>query len=252
LSERPRSGIPPQPFVIGGRRPVLEAVRAGRARRVVAAFGAKENESLRALTDEATRQGVRIERVDREAIDILGLHNHQGVAAFVSPLPEIDERALASMELSDDAVAVFLDGITDPQNYGACARSAEAAGAAVMVVRKKRAAPLTPAAVKASAGALLHLPVARVANLTQALGRLKERGFFVVGLDERASTGIDSDPPPRPVVMVVGSEGFGLSRLVAESCDLLVSIPMGGKTGSLNASAALAVGLFGYLLRPPG
>jgi len=121
-----------------------------------------------------------------------------------------------------------------------------------MVVRKKRAAPLTPAAVKASAGALLHLPVARVANLTQALGRLKERGFFVVGLDERASTGIDSDPPPRPVVMVVGSEGFGLSRLVAESCDLLVSIPMGGKTGSLNASAALAVGLFGYLLRPPG
>jgi 23S rRNA (guanosine2251-2'-O)-methyltransferase len=245
-------GIAPQPFVIGGRRPVLEAVRAGRARRVLAAFGSQESESLRALTDEATRQGVRIERVDREAIDILGLYNHQGVAAFVLPLPEIDERSLASMEFSDDAIAVVLDGITDPQNYGACARSAEAAGATVMVVRKKRAAPLTPAAVKASAGALLHLPVARVANLTQALGRLKERGFFVVGLDEGAAAGIHSDPPPRPAALVLGSEGFGLSRLVAEACDLLVSIPMGGKTGSLNASAALAVGLFGYLLRPAG
>lgn len=231
---------------------MLEAIRARRARRVMAAFGAQETEGLRALIDEAARAGVPLERVKREAVEVLGLHNHQGVAAYVSIPPELDEQGLASRSFSEDAIAVVLDGVTDPQNFGACARSAEAAGAAVLVVRRKRAAPLTPAAVKASAGALLHLPVARVANLTQAVGRLKEKGFTVVGLDEDATEGIDAVPPPRPIALVVGSEGSGLSRLVKESCDLLVSIPMAGKTASLNASAALAVALFAYARRAPG
>jgi 23S rRNA (guanosine2251-2'-O)-methyltransferase len=155
------------------------------------------------------------------------------------------------MVFDPQALVVVLDGITDPQNFGASARTAEAAGASLLVARKRRAAPLTAAAVRASAGALLHLPVARVANLTRAVERLKDRGFSVVGLDHRASTSIhDEEPPPRPLALVVGAEGEGISRLVRESCDFLVSIPMAGRTGSLNAAAALAVGLFGYAVRP--
>jgi 23S rRNA (guanosine2251-2'-O)-methyltransferase len=105
--------------------------------------------------------------------------------------------------------------------------------------------------VRASAGALLHLPVARVTNLSKAVDHLKERGFFVVGLDHRAEVSIHQAPVPhRPLALVVGAEDTGVSRLVRERCDQLVSIPMPGRTGSLNASAALAVALFGYALRP--
>jgi len=121
----------------------------------------------------------------------------------------------------------------------------------MLITRTRRAAPVSPAAIRASAGALLHLPHARVANLPRAIERLKERGFLVVGLDERAPRSIhEAPPPPRPLLLVVGSEGAGMSRLVREACDELVSIPMAGKVGSLNAAAALAVALFGFALRP--
>jgi 23S rRNA (guanosine2251-2'-O)-methyltransferase len=121
----------------------------------------------------------------------------------------------------------------------------------VLVARRRRAAPLSSAAIRASAGALLHLPTARVTNLQRAIEQLKDRGFTVIGLDQRADTTIHDAPPERPLAVVVGSEGIGLSRLVRESCDVLVSIPMPGRTASLNAAAALAVALFGYILRPP-
>jgi 23S rRNA (guanosine2251-2'-O)-methyltransferase len=204
------------------------------------------------LLTEADRAGVPVEWIARDRIDALGLADHQGVAAMVSLPPELDERDLRSRSFEPNAVVVVLDGITDPQNLGACARSAEAAGASVLVVRKRRAAPSTTTAVRASAGALLHLPVARVANLTRVLEHLGERGFFLVGLDHRAGVDVyEAAPPPRPVAVVVGAEGGGISRLVRESCDQLVAIPMIGRTASLNASAALAVALFAYVLRPP-
>jgi 23S rRNA (guanosine2251-2'-O)-methyltransferase len=230
----------------------MEAVRSGRALRVLAARGARETEGLRALIQEAARAGTPIEQVEAREIDRLGLTDHQGVAAIVDPPQELDDRALANTAFPPASMAVALDGVTDPQNLGACARSAEAAGASVLIVRRKRAAPLTSSAVRASAGALLHLPMARVTNLVRTLEQLKDRGFTVVGLDHRAPRSIHGDrSPERPLVLVVGSEGAGLSRLVSETCDLLVSIPMPGRTGSLNASAALAVALFGYVLRPP-
>jgi 23S rRNA (guanosine2251-2'-O)-methyltransferase len=164
---------------------------------------------------------------------------------------ELDERSVGGMTFAPDALVVVLDGITDPQNLGACARSAEAAGAVLLITRKRRAAPLTPAAVRASAGALLHLTVARVANIPRTLERLRDAGVFVAGLDHRAEVDIHRAPtPPRPLALVVGAEDVGLSRLVRETCDALVSIPMRGRTASLNASAALSVGLFAYALRP--
>jgi 23S rRNA (guanosine2251-2'-O)-methyltransferase len=230
---------------------VTEAVRAGRATRVWVARGTHRTEGLRSLLSEARRAGLAVEVVEGAEIDRLGLGQHQGVAARVLPPPELDERDLSQIGFDPDALVVVLDGVTDPQNLGACARAAEAAGARLLVARKRRAAPTTPAAVRASAGALLHLPVARVANVPRALERLRDRGFLVVGLDDRATRTIyEGPPPPRPLALVVGAEDVGLSRLVREACDQLVAIPMVGRTASLNAAAALAVGLFGFALRP--
>jgi 23S rRNA (guanosine2251-2'-O)-methyltransferase len=228
-------------------------VRSGSARRLLVAEGSRDTQGLRELRAAAADAGIDLELVPRARLDALGVHNHQGVIALVRARPggEMDERSLGEFPFASDAVVVVLDGVSDPQNLGAAARAAEAAGAAVLVTRQHRAAPPTAAAVRASAGALLHLPVARVANITRAIERLQGRGFHVVGLDQDAPAGIhDGAPPPRPVALVTGAEGAGLSRLVREACDELVSIPLAGHTGSLNAAAALAVGLFGYVLRP--
>jgi 23S rRNA (guanosine2251-2'-O)-methyltransferase len=241
----------PGSFAVGGRRPAAEAVRAGQALEILVSLGSKETQGLRELLSEARRAGVPVRRVD--PVELERLHvgpNHQGVAAVLRPPSELDERHLLDREFAPDAVVVVLDGITDPQNFGACARAAEAAGADVLVTRERRAAPLTPAAVKASAGALLHLPVARVTNLTRTLRALQDRGFTVAGLDPAGSNLWATSPPERPVALVVGAEGTGMSRLVRQSCDLLLAIPMAGRTASLNAAAALAVGLFAFVLRP--
>jgi 23S rRNA (guanosine2251-2'-O)-methyltransferase len=237
-------------FAIGGRRTVTEAIRAGRVVRLLVARNASSTAGLRAALEGAELAGMPVERVDLDELAELGVQNHQGLVALVR-LPEaMGERGLAAMEFPPNAIAVVLDGIEDPQNFGACARSAEAAGASVLITRERRSAPLSPAAVRASAGALLHLPVASVVNLRRAIENLKDRRFTVVGLDQGAEASIhDGLPPDRPLALVVGAEGEGISRLVRESCDLLVSIPLAGRTGSLNASAALAVGLFGYAVR---
>lgn len=236
---------------MGGRRPVSEAIRSGRATRVMIARGSQRNEGLRSVLGQAEAVGLVVEWVEPRAIESMGLQHHQGVAAVVNPPPELDERAMASWAFEPNAVVVVLDGIVDPQNFGACARSAEAAGASMLITRKRRAAPMSAGAVKASAGALLHLPVARMTNIARALEELKERGFYVVGLDHRAPSNIhEAEPPPRPLALVVGAEDVGLSRLVRETCDELMAISMAGNTTSLNASAALAVALFGYALRP--
>ena len=227
----------------------MEAVRAGRVVRVLVARGATENESLRTLLDEAERAQVPVGWVDRAVVAKLGPWDHQGVAALVTLPPRLSERDVAERSFSSSAVVVILDGITDPQNLGACARSAEAAGAALLMVRKDRAAPVTPAAIRASAGALFHIPVASVTNLVRSMDGLKARGFTMVGLDQDGQPLTRVSPAARPLALVVGSEEKGLSRLVREHCDDLVSIPMVGRTESLNASAALAVGLFGYAVR---
>ena len=177
------------------------------------------------------------------------------MAARVVPPRPLSDHNLRRLSFDPDAIVVVLDGVTDPQNLGAAARTAEAAGVDLLVTRERRAAPVTAAAVRASAGALLHLPLARVVNLSRTLRWLAaQAGFTVVGLDERAgATILDEPSPPGRVALVVGSEGAGMSRLVRESCDRLVGLPMRGHVSSLNASAALAAALYGYVLpsRPP-
>jgi 23S rRNA (guanosine2251-2'-O)-methyltransferase len=218
---------------------------------VLIAGGSRETEGLRSVIEAARRAGLDPERVTADEIERFGILDHQGVVAIVAPPQELDDRAFAAARFEADAIVVVLDGVLDPQNFGASARSAEAAGVTMLVTRKHRAAPLSAGAVRASAGALLHVPVARVTNISRALDQLKDKGFFVVGLDQEADKGIHDAPvPPRPVAVVVGGEEAGMTRLVREACDEVVSIPMAGRMASLNASAALAVGLFGYVLRP--
>jgi 23S rRNA (guanosine2251-2'-O)-methyltransferase len=236
-----------------GKRAVLEAVRAGDATEVLLSRGARESTAMRDVVEAAREQGVRTREVDRDELDGLA-RDHRGVVARVRPAPApIGERGLSEIPWSEDAVVVVLDGVEDPQNLGAAARSAEAAGAAMLITRTHRSAPPTPAAMRASAGALAHLPQARVANLTRAIERLRDRGFTVVGLDEHAEGSVYDEPcPPGRVGIVVGSEGTGISRLVREHCDLLVSLPMRGKVGSLNAAASLAAVLYAYVIPSRG
>lgn len=243
----------PRARVVAGRRAVTEAIRSGAVVEVLLAHGSRESQGLRVVREAAATAGISIRRADRAALDRLA-QDHQGVVARVQPArPILGERDLARHGFEDDDVVVVLDGITDPQNLGACARSAEAAGVAMLITRTRRAADVTPAAVRASAGALLHLPHARVANLARALERLRDKDFFVIGLDDRAEGTVYDEPCPRGrVTIVVGSEGAGMSRLVRERCDALVRLPMTGRVGSLNASASLAAALWSYVVPSRG
>jgi 23S rRNA (guanosine2251-2'-O)-methyltransferase len=207
------------------------------------------NVSLQWRINAACREaGLPVREVDRSELDGLAA-DHRGVVAKVSVPSELGERDLASFPFSDEAVVVVLDGIEDPQNLGAAARVADGAGAAMLVTRVRRAAAVTPSAVRTSAGALITLPHARVANITRAIERLKDNGFTVVGLDDAARVGIFDEPcPAGRIAVVVGAEGTGMGRLVREACDLTVSLPMRGQVASLNAATALAAFLYAYVL----
>lgn len=206
--------------VIYGRRPVAEAQR-GR-RRVHRVW---TSDDLPA--PELTR--------------LAGSPDHQGVVAEVDPYPYADARGLLDRS---DALVVALDQVQDPRNLGAVCRSAEAAGAAGVVIPSRRSAAVTAVAAKASAGAVEHLPVARVSNLSDWLGAAKQAGAWIYGAESGAPTSYASADLTGKVVLVLGSEGGGLRRRVAGSCDLLVSIPLRGTVDSLNVSAAAAVLMF--------
>jgi 23S rRNA (guanosine2251-2'-O)-methyltransferase len=227
---------------------VTEAIRAGLVREVRVAPRARSTPGLRDLLSASDRAGVPVVESRRDELDRLA-PDHQGVAARVAPPNPLGDADLAAYPFGGRDVVVILDGITDPHNLGAAARVAEAAGVAMLVTRERRAAGLTPAAVRASAGALLHLPTARVTNLRRSIDSLQRSGFTVVGLDGSADASVMDRPcPDGPVALVVGSEGEGLSRLVREGCDLLVALPMRGRVDSLNASTALAAALYAYVL----
>ncbi len=214
------------------------------------ADNAKATQGMREVLNAAREAGVSVRGVSRGKLDGIA-QDHQGVVAHLATATSrtLTERELSAFAFPEQAIVVVLDGITDPQNLGASARSAEGAGAAMLITRTKRAADATPAAIRASAGALLHLQQARVANIPRAIERLKDAGFFVVGLAGEADRSIYDEPcPSGRVAVVIGSEGEGISRLVREHCDSLVAIPLLGRVHSLNASASLAAALFAYVL----
>lgn len=197
--------------------------------------------SLKAILGAARDHGVPVERVVRAALDRLAIGTpHQGVAALpaasaYAPEGSVLARALAS---ADPPFILVVDGVEDPRNLGSLLRTAEAAGAHGAVVPERRAAGLTTVAVKASAGAVAHLPVERVTNVARYLTALKEAGVWIVAADPEAGRDVYDIDLSGPVAVVIGGEGHGLHRLVKERCDYTVRLPMRGEVQSLNASVA--------------
>jgi 23S rRNA (guanosine2251-2'-O)-methyltransferase len=210
-------------MIVYGRNPVREAQRGRR---------------------EVLRVWEREQVGDEELTRLAGTPDHQGICAEVEPYTYADAGGLLAAE---DALVVALDEVQDPQNLGAVARVAESAGAAGLVIPERRAAEVTPAVCKASAGAVEHLAVARVRNLADWLGEAKEAGAWVYGADAEAQTGYSEPDYGGRVVLVLGSEGRGLRPRVAGACDLLIALPRRGQVDSLNVSTAAAALVYGIL-----
>ncbi len=230
--------------LIEGRNAVLETLRAGRSvDKVFLAEGVRGADILA----EAKKRGVPVVACDRRKLDHMSCTgNHQGVIAQAAAQDYVTlEEILDSAEKRGELPFVIMcDGIEDPHNLGAIIRSAEAAGVHGVVVPKRRAAGLTAVTARASAGALAYMRVHKAANLASTLDLLKERGLWVFGAEAGGNVSLYNAPFDRPAVIVIGSEGQGLSRLVRDKCDYVVGIPMRGKINSLNASNAAAVMLF--------
>ncbi len=244
----PKAGTPHSAFrtphsIIVGPHAVGEALRAGRAIEevhVLEGGGGRWDE----IVELCRRAGIPVRREPRQALDRLsGGATHQGIVA-VGGAHAYEELESILARLDGPGLLVALDGVEDPRNLGAIIRSAQAAGADAVIVPERRAAGLTPAVAKAAAGALEHLPVARVTNLVRTLERLKEQGYWVVGLDERAGKNFRELDYRGKCTLVLGGEGAGLRHLVRQKCDFLASIPTRGPITSLNVSVAAAIVLF--------
>ncbi len=251
-SGRQRAGGSPE--AIAGRNAVTEALAAEVPATALHVMDMIEpDDRVRAALRAADRAGLPILTASRAELDrIAGSSHHQGLVLVAQAFGYAD---LASLVPGDSGLIVALDHITDPQNLGAIARSAAAFAADGIIVPQRRSAPVTPAAWKASAGALARTPVARVTNLVQALTDLQRQGYFVLGLDGAAQTevgGLSEPLATGPLVLVIGAEGSGLARLTAATCDLLVRIPMIGPTESLNASVAAGIALYEVARRRAG
>ena len=241
-----RTGID-LPETVVGRNPVVEALRAKvPATAMYLALGADNDERVTEAVAIASRAGISLIEMTRAQLDkMTGGIVHQGIALQVPPYAYLHPDDLLALALESPApLLVALDGVTDPRNLGAVVRSAAAFGAQGVLVPERRAAGMTAAAWRTSAGAAARLPVARCTNLARTLASYQEAGLFTVGLAASGSVTLDAlEVATSPLVVVVGSEGDGLGRLVAQTCDLTVSIPMASGTESLNAGIAAAVTL---------
>jgi 23S rRNA (guanosine2251-2'-O)-methyltransferase len=241
--------------ILYGVHPVEEALRAGR-RRFDHVVVARERQDIRLerLVEEFRQAGVRVRQETREQLtQLAGTAGHQGVVAVVRPQESVSIEDLFTAPRSIDGgqaarLVLALDGVEDPQNLGALLRVADGAGVDGVVLTERRSAPLSPVAVKASAGAAEHLRIARVVNLVRALEDLKRQNLWIIGLDaspaERGLTDYDRFDFTGDCVLVLGREGAGLHDLVRKTCDHLLRIPMAGGVSSLNVSAAGAVVLY--------
>jgi 23S rRNA (guanosine2251-2'-O)-methyltransferase len=231
--------------ILSGIHPVVEALRAKRAlERLLVAQGAG-GPRLQEIIDLARRASIPVRFEPRAALDRLaGTSAHQGVVAMGAAQKYTDLDGLAPCEM-----LVVLDGVEDPHNLGAIIRTAHAAGAGAVVIPERRAAGVTDVVAKAAAGAIEHLPVVRVTNINRALEELKQRGFWIYGLDERGAETYDQVEYASPAAVVLGGEGKGLHEQVRKHCDALVRIPVAGRISSLNVSVAAGVMLFEWRRR---
>ena len=241
--------------IIEGRNAVIEALRAGRSIDKVFLARGETDKTLGHIASRAKELGIPVVECDRRKLDFMSsTHAHQGVIALaaVKEYCSVDDILSLAEERGEAPFVIVCDEISDGHNLGAIIRSAECAGAHGVIIPKRRSAGLTAVVDKASAGAAEHVLIARVSNLPAALSSLKERGLWVYG------TAADGDSPlwgtdfKGPMALVIGSEGDGMGRLVRESCDFTVSLPMRGRIGSLNASNAAAIVMYEVLRQRMG
>ena len=233
--------------IIEGRNAVIEALRAGETIDKIYLQKGETDKTLGHIASKARAAGVVVVEADRRKLDAMSrTHAHQGVIALAAVREYVSVESIldAAREKGEDPLLVVCDEISDPHNLGAIIRTAECAGAHGVVIPKRRSAGLTAVVAKTSAGAVAHVPVARVPNLPALLDELKEAGVWVFGTAMDGATSLYQADLKGPAAIVIGSEGTGMGRLVAEKCDFTVSIPMFGKINSLNASAAAAVLLY--------
>ncbi|TCT21057.1 23S rRNA (guanosine2251-2'-O)-methyltransferase [Melghiribacillus thermohalophilus] len=227
---------------IVGKNPVMEALKSDRTiHKVLLAEGLKQ-QPIQKIIHLAREHHVHIQRVPRKKLDQIG-PNHQGVAASVSPYEyvQIDDLFHRADEQGEWPFFMILDELEDPHNLGSILRTADAAGVHGIIIPKRRSVQITPTVAKASAGAVEYVPVARVTNIARTIDELKERNVWVVGTDAEGETDYRSLKGDLGLALVIGSEGKGMSRLVKEKCDWLVSLPMKGHVSSLNASVAASL-----------
>jgi 23S rRNA (guanosine2251-2'-O)-methyltransferase len=233
---------------IGGRRPVVEALAAGRpATRLLVAHSARPGPELNEVLAAARRGSVPVETVDANRLrQLAGFDGHQGVLLEVADrrFADLADLLASATKRGHDPLLLILEHLQDPTNFGTLLRSAEAAGVDGVIFPERGAAPLSPAAVKASAGASEHLLLTRVGALGETVRQLQERGIRLVAADQDAATAAWATDLAGPIAIVVGSEGSGVSGAMRRRCDVLVRFPMAGRIASLNAATAGALLLF--------
>ncbi|MCI9647842.1 23S rRNA (guanosine(2251)-2'-O)-methyltransferase RlmB [Oscillibacter sp.] len=248
MDEKRRDGLTAEADgVIEGRNAVIEALRAGTAIDKIYLQKGETDRTLGHVASKARAAGIVVVEADRRKLDAMSrTHAHQGVIALsaVREYAGVEDILRAAADRGEPPLVVVCDEISDPQNLGAIIRTAECAGAHGVIIPKRRSAGLTAIVAKTSAGAVAHVPVARVPNIPALLKDLKKQGVWVFGTAADGDTALYTADLKGPAAIVIGSEGTGMTRLAAENCDFLVSIPMRGKLSSLNASAAAAILLY--------
>ena len=236
--------------IIEGRNAVIEALRAGRSIDKIFLAKGETDKTLGHIASRAKDMGIPVVECDRRKLDFMSsTHAHQGVIALaaVKEYCSVDDILALAAERGEAPFLIVCDEISDGHNLGAIIRSAECAGAHGVIIPKRRSAGLTAVVDKASAGAAEHVLIARVANISSALSLLKEQGIWVYGTAADGESPLWKTDFTGPMALVIGSEGDGMGRLVRESCDFTVSLPMKGQIGSLNASNAAAIVMYEVL-----
>ncbi|QHS23924.1 23S rRNA (guanosine(2251)-2'-O)-methyltransferase RlmB [Virgibacillus sp. MSP4-1] len=230
---------------IVGKNPVIEALKSGREMNKVMVLENLKPQSAKQIQQLAKTKGVTVQAVPKRKLDQIGQH-HQGVAASIAAYDyaTLDELYDRAEKKGESPFFIILDELEDPHNLGSILRTADATGAHGVIIPKRRSVQLTQTVVKASTGAVEYIPVARVTNLARTIDELKEKNIWVAGTDAKGTEDYRELNGDMPLALVIGSEGKGMSRLVRDKCDWLVSLPMKGKVTSLNAS--VAAGLLMY------
>lgn len=242
---------PPERSFLFGIHPVLEALNEGKSLHRVLFLKGKQTDEVAEILRHCRDMLVPAQAVPKERLDRVTQKNHQGVIAFVSPIEyqPLEEVVMSAFERGEDPRLLALDGVTDVRNLGAIARTAECFGITALVVPSTGSAPVNEDAIKSSAGALLRIPMCRVASMERAVKLLGSQGLRLVAMTEKATEPIATLASDGPLCLVMGDEHAGISNEVLAHCDSMAMIPMKGKTGSLNVGVATGIAL--YALHTP-